>query len=234
MINDIRSFSEKEFKDTGLKKVYFTYRKYSVIREMGEYRLEGFFRRLGYEIISPEEYTFREQLNILLSCSEFASTIGSVAHNVVFLRENTKVYLIPRSDFITEYQFALDEICDADITFVDSSLSLYTHPAHPWGGPFYFIISDNLLDLFGKKIKRKNNNRGFFVYRQLGFWMNGYHDIGDYYRREYKKYLKMPVEKVEKFSGFFRICQKLHIRRMVAWVLIKLEVVYNHCRRDKR
>ena len=232
LINDIRSFARNGFTDTGIRKVYFTYGKYSNIRTMNEYRLEEFFKRLGYKIISPEEYTFREQLDILLSCTEFASTAGSASHNTMFLKEKTKAYLIPRTDFITEYQFAIDEICDLDITYVDSSMSLYTHPDHPWGGPFFYIISDNLLSLFGKRMKRRNNSRGFSVYRQLGLWLNGYHGISDYYRKEYKKYI--PDEKTEGVSLFFKLCEALYIRRLVAKVLLKSEAAYARLRRDNR
>ena len=234
IINDIRSYAKEGFRDTGLRKVYFTYRNYSNIRTMGEDRLEDFFRSLGYGIISPEEYTFREQLDILLSCTEFASTVGSAAHNIIFLKEKTKVYLIPRTDFISEYQFALDEIYDLDIHYVDSSLSMYTHPDHPWGGPFYFIVSDHLLSLFGKEPEKRNQTKGFNLYRQLGFWLNGHHGISDYYRKEYRKYLDISTEKAETVSLIYRICEKLYIRKVMARILIKSEAIRARFRRNQR
>ena len=234
MINDIRSFAEKGFKDTGIRKVYFTYKDYSIIRSVCENRLEKFFKSIGFEIISPEEYTFREQMNILLSCSEFASTVGSAAHNILFLKDKTKVYLIPRTDFITEYQFALDEICDLDIIYVDSSLSLYTHPEHPWGGPFYYIISDNLLKLFDKRMQNRNNKKGFLFYRQLGLWLNGHRKISEYYKEEYKKYFDIPIEKTENVSKLFRICEDHNIQKVVAKILLKSESIYARIRRDYR
>ena len=46
----------------------------------------------------------------MLNCEEFASTVGSAAHNIIFLRDGTKAYLIPRANFITEYQLALDQV----------------------------------------------------------------------------------------------------------------------------
>ena len=224
MIDKIREYGKENFRDTGVRKVYFTYRHFSDVRAMGEYRLEGFFKRRGYKIIAPEDYSFREQLNILLSCTEFASTIGSAAHNVMFLRDNTKVYLIPRADFITEYQFALNQIHNLDITFIDSSLSLYVHPDHPWGGPFYFIISENLQRCFGIRMKKRNNNRGFSIYRQLCFFMNGCQSPRDYYGKEYIKYLNMSPKRVEGYSMFHRLFQKLGLVRYSYKVLHKISL----------
>ena len=232
LIDDIREYAKERFVDTGIRKVYFSYRNYSAIRAMGEYRLEGFFGRMGYKVISPEKYSFKEQLNILLNASEFASTVGSASHNIIFLRDNTKVYLIPRNDSITKYQFALDQVHDLDITYVDSSLSLYLYPDCPWGGPFYFIISENLLRCFGKKMRRMNNSRGFMIYRQLGYWLNGCQKPGDYYKKEYKKYLDISEKQVEEYSWIFKFLEKIYIQKVVMIILKKLIFMLSIIKKD--
>lgn len=136
LVDKIRSYGKEYFKEITDKKIYFSYRKFPAYRTIGEKRIERFFSEIGFKIIYPEEYTFKEQLNILLNCEEFASTVGSAAHNIIFLRDGTKAYLIPRANFITEYQLALDQVHDLDVTYIDSTLS------------FYVILNASGRDLF--------------------------------------------------------------------------------------
>ncbi len=232
MLDDIRRYGEEHYNDTGMKKVYFTYRKYTNIRTVGEYRLEGFFKNRGYSIVSPEKFTLKEQLNILMNCDECAMTAGSVSHNIIFLRDNTKVFIIPRNGSITKYQFALDQIHNLDITYVDSSLSLYLHPDYHWGGPFYFIISDNLLDCFGVKMNSRNNTRGFAIYRQLAYMLNGCQKSGEYYKKEYKKYLNVKPSWIENYSVAHKVLQKIKVQRVISILLVKYEIMCN--RRSKK
>lgn len=243
MIDILRNYGINNFVDTGVRKVYFSHRGYSNIRAIGEYRLEGFFKRLGFKVISPENYSFEQQLSILLSCTHYASTVGSVSHNLIFLRDNTNVYLIPRADFISEYQFALDQVHPLNIKYVDSTLSMYVHPDHPHRGPFFYIISDNILKCFGKKMKRRNNYRGFTIYRYLGYLMNGCQSPGDYYINEYEKYLfpqikegklkELSKKRIEENTLLQKLCCKYKIQRVFDKAIHRFELVIEKRRPDR-
>ena len=188
MIDRIRDHGEKNLLLLDDRKLYFTYRRYTSCRCMGEKAIEEFFADMGYRIVSPEEYSFSEQLNMLLNCSEYASTIGSLSHNCIFLRDGAKATLIPRAGFIPEYQLALDQVHDIDVTYVDSSLSLYSNPERPWEGPFYLIVSRNLQECFGRRRDEKTGGLGFRIYRNLGHEMNGTSEPAEYYKSVWADY----------------------------------------------
>ncbi len=219
LIDKVRDYGMAHFSETGDKKLYFTYRKFPAYRTIGERKLERFFSKMGYRIISPEEYTFSEQLNMLAGCEEFASTVGSAAHNIIFLRDRTKVFLIPRADFITEYQLALDQIHDLDITYIDSSLSLYVSRERSWEGPFYYIVSNNLYKCFNQNRVYRGNRFDFLVYRHLAFALTGVSTASGYYRKVYSEYLFMSPDWTGCRSWLVKLLKKRRVRKWITALL---------------
>ena len=141
-IDCIKNFALKNRTPTSSKKIYYFYGR----AQIGEERLAEYFRGKGYEIISPENLTLDEQLNILINCESFASTLGSCAHNSIFLREGTEAIFIPRAaNRFTNYQAAINQVNNLNAIYVDSSLSLF----ETFNGPYCFIISEQLKKFFG-------------------------------------------------------------------------------------
>ena len=148
LINQIKSHAKSNDK-LNFKKVFLTYANFKKWKTHGEKKLEKFFKEQGYEIIAPEKYTFDEQLSIFANCECLASTIGSCAHNSIFLREKANLILIPRGNYVTEYQSTLNHVNDLNVTYIDSHLSVFTSKSDPWVGPYYYYVSENLLSYFG-------------------------------------------------------------------------------------
>ncbi len=215
MIDRIRDHGEACFTKTGDRKLYFTYRKHPALRTIGERRLERFFAGQGYRIVSPEEYSFSEQLNMLLNCEAFASTVGSGSHNSIFLRDGARVHLIPRGGFISEYQPALDQVHELDITYVDASLSLYADPRAPWNGPFYYVISRQLKDCFGCCRGRGGNRLDALIYRDLARAMNGRWEMPGYYEGVMKEYYPLDPRWKPREDLLVRLCRKQRVRRLI-------------------
>ncbi len=153
LIDCIREYGINNRTPVPYRNVYFSYASYRQFKQIGEKRIEEYLKQKGYSVIVPEKLTFKEQLNILVQCERFASTIGSCSHNLIFLKDHTKVLLIPRANYLTGYQLALDQVHNLDITYTDSSLSIFA-AASPWDGPFYYFISDRLMAYFGDRQKR--------------------------------------------------------------------------------
>ena len=215
LIDSIRKYAEEKIIPGDIKKLYFTYSKHPAMRTIGERKLERFFSDLGYTVISPEKYSFKAQLGMLLGCEEFACTVGSVSHNSIFLREGTKVTLIPRAGFINDYQMTLDQLHELDITYVDSSLSLYVKPEQPWEGPFYYIVSDRLRDCFGQEGKYEENKLDFRIYRALAYVMNGHTEPAEYYKGVVSKYLTANPEWDGERSIFAMLLKKDRVRNFI-------------------
>ena len=161
MIDQIRNFAMKNQKSIPFKKVYFFHGQ----KQIGENRLANYFQSKGYAIIQPEKLTFEDQLNVLINCESFASTVGSCSHNLIFLKDHSEVILIPRAQYLTGYQTALDQLHDLNINYIDSSLSLLVFEK-PWGGPFFYYISDRLKNFFGDKSTEKFNEEDFKTFAE--------------------------------------------------------------------
>ncbi len=172
LIEKIKDYGRRHFRSLDFDKVYFTYARCSGAKQIGEQKLERFFRRQGYRIIAPERFSFAEQLNILLNCRSLASTIGSCSHNVMFMNAGSQAILIPRANYLTGYQLAVNEVTDLDIHWIQSDLSVMVSRQHPWDGPFYYYVSRQLADFFHCEDVHspftREDYREFKLYLRLG------------------------------------------------------------------
>lgn len=140
-IDRVRNFALKN-QTPSAKKIYFFYGT----NQVGEERLAEYFRSKGYEIMSPERLTLDEQLNLLINAESFASTLGSCSHNSIFLRDGMEVILISRAPtHFTSYQCAIDSVYSQNVTYIDSSLSIFERG----NANYCFILSRQLKKFFG-------------------------------------------------------------------------------------
>ena len=157
-VDIIRNYAKKNYLPISQKKFFYFYGE----NQIGEGRLAEYFQAKGYEIIQPEKIPLDEQLNILANCNSFASTIGSISHNIIFLRDHSNAVLIPRiASNPNEYQLALNQILDLEIFYIDSALSIF---ACNYSGPLCYIVSENLRKFFGEEIKEKYTPEDFITF----------------------------------------------------------------------
>ena len=149
LIDRVRSFAFKNRTSTSSKKIYF----FHGMRQIGEERIAEYFKSKGYEIISPEKLTVDEQLNWLINCESFASTMGSCSHNSVFLNDKTECIMIPRAkQLFTPYQALLNQVHNLNVTYIDSTLSVLYSPISGNPNNFLYILSPQLKKFFGDKL----------------------------------------------------------------------------------
>ncbi len=150
-IDIIRNYAKQNIKETGIKKIYFLNKKYDRLSNH-EDKIARYFQSKGYKVLRPELYSFKEQLNYLIQCEAFASSVSSASQNIMFLKENAEVILIPRGPMIEEYQVANDEMMEElNINYIDSSLSFLERYPKGW----FYILSEELLGYFGDNIAGK-------------------------------------------------------------------------------
>jgi hypothetical protein len=144
-IECIRNFALKNQTPTSSKKIYYLHG----MRQTGEEHLAEYFKSKGYEIIRPEKLTLDEQLNILINCESFASTIGSSSHNSVFMRNGQEAIFIPRGvrSFSNNYQLALNQVNSINANYINSTLSIFGD----WYNNIFYIVSPQLRRFFGDK-----------------------------------------------------------------------------------
>ena len=136
------------------EKIYFSRVKYnkSKKKEYGEKAIEHVFRKLGYAIVIPEEYSIVEQIQMLKQCKSFAATEGSVAHLSLLCPPKTKVVIINKAVYLNFHQVMINEFADLDVTYIEAHHSIKAHPKCPWWGPFYLCINRNLERYVGHLI----------------------------------------------------------------------------------
>lgn len=157
-INQIRNFAEKNFVPIEQKKFYF----FQGRNQFGEERIAKYFESKGYVIVKPENVKLEDQLNVYLNCENWASMVGSISHNIIFLRDNANVVLIPRrAAYVNIYQLALNQLHDLDVHYIDAAFSIMTH-THT--GPYCYILSENLRKYFGDDITEKYVEEDFATF----------------------------------------------------------------------
>ena len=174
-VDRVRNFALKN-RTPSAKKIYYLYGR----MQFGEERLAQYFRGKGYEIVTPENLTLDEQLNVLINADSFASTLGSCSHNSVFLRDGAETIFIPRAANRFSYQTSIDQVHPLNVNYVDSSLSTF----ETRNGPYCYIISPQLKKFFGDDFSGygEDDFRIFLEYAKFaanaGFTFNA---GGDYY-----------------------------------------------------
>lgn len=238
LIQRVRSSSKDNFvEDDTCNKLYFSHARYSNTKDgtIGEEKLEEFFRGQGFRIVYPENYTLKEQLNMLANCHNFASTIGSCSHNTIFLPEHANVYLIPRAHYLTGYQLALDFLVDLNVLYIDSSLSVLVKNKLPMQGPFYFYVSENLLRAFDADTVCDEN----YYKRQLKDFKKYLNraklciDLADRYQPEYYcRQLAYCMEKYHNSNGILVLLSKIRQYGLKTSLRVFCNIIRRKCRRS--
>ena len=144
----LKYYGNLNYTSPSFKKLYFFH---GMRGQVGEERLAQYFQSKGYAIVNGFRLTLEDEFNLLINCESFAAATGSTSHNSIFLRDNAEVILIPRAGgYLTDYQEALNQVNNLKITYIDSTLSIFSKGAD---GPFYYFISDNLMRYFGDEVK---------------------------------------------------------------------------------
>ena len=133
---------------TSGKSVYFSRTAWKTNKEIGEKLIENEFSRIGYEIVHPECMSLIEIINTLRSCKRFASTDGSIAHNIVFMKNNAEAVIVRKASYVNAYQDCLNRVSGVKVVYVDANMSnmLYDKD-RPWMGPFFLYVNKRLAAL---------------------------------------------------------------------------------------
>lgn len=135
-------------------KIYFSRSKFSMgkKKEYGERSIERVFKKEGYAIVYPEEYSIIEQLQMVRQCKSFASTEGSVAHLSLFCMPGTQVTIINKANYLNFHQVMINEFASLNVTYIEAHHSVKVDQDHPWWGPFYLCVNRHLEHFVGHRV----------------------------------------------------------------------------------
>lgn len=99
-----------------LSRVHFAKGK----KELGEKQIEVIFEMNGYHILYPEELSYEEQVWYYKNCKIMATTNGTIAHNIVYADDGSKLIILNRYKEDNIHQNAINLIKDLDVKYIDA------------------------------------------------------------------------------------------------------------------
>lgn len=138
----------------GEEKIYFSRSKFSKgkKKEYGEKSIERLFKKMGYAIIIPEDFSIIEQIQMVQQCKSFATTEGSVAHLSLFCKPKTESVIVNKANYLNFHQVMINEYADLNVTYIEAHHSVKADKEHPWWGPFYLCVNRYLEHYVGHPI----------------------------------------------------------------------------------
>ena len=156
----------------GLQKVdniYFTRTLFSN-KDVGEWEIERAFKENGYTIMSPERLSLAEQVFYINNASKIASLSGTICHNLMFARPDTKAIILNRFHGPIWAQYRINHIFKLDIVLIDVYHKFRSYPKYDDSNKVWVEFSDALKSYFIDqsmklpKIGCLSNVRNYFLY----------------------------------------------------------------------
>lgn len=172
-IDLIRNFAQKNLTPLAHKNFYLFHGR----NQVGEERIANYFQSKGYAVIRPETLSIEEQLNIYANCENYASSLGSIAHNTLFTKDNINAIFIPRlfaSNRLNSYQNAINDLRNLNVSYIDTTLSVY---ATGGNGSYCYIISEQLKKYFGDEWNGEYSEEDFVTFLNYIIYSHQYSKI---------------------------------------------------------
>lgn len=122
-----KMMSAVEAKD--VEKLYLTRRSFTrydgANDGLNEEYLEEFFKKRGFTVISPEQYSVEEQIGYMKGAKEVICSEGTLSHLGLFCNPGTKMTILRRS--LNSYlfpQYMIDEMRGLDVSYVDAHFNI--------------------------------------------------------------------------------------------------------------
>lgn len=132
-------------------KIYLSRSKQKGHRDFGESCVEHAFKQAGYHVIHPEKLSIAEQISYISHANVMAATEGSISHNAVFMKQGATLIVLRKTDFVNQYQLAVNEINRLNVFYIDTHLSFLNNKKTPIVGPFFIYVNDKLARFLNTK-----------------------------------------------------------------------------------
>ncbi|MBQ3475205.1 MAG: glycosyltransferase family 61 protein [Bacilli bacterium] len=144
-----------KIKKTNEPKIYLSRQLLNANKETGEKRIEDFFINNGFKPIHMEKLSLQEQISYIYNAKEIACMSGTLPHNILFSKENTKIIILNKTYALNMHQFLINQASKCNCIFIDTHKSIL--PVLYGLGPFIIKETDQL-----KKYSEDNNYKYSF------------------------------------------------------------------------
>ena len=133
------------------RKVYFT--RTGLVKngkDFGERAIENAYRRVGFEVVSPEKLSFAETVRLLAETETLAATEGSVSHNALFLPKGARLEILRKCETANTYQEAINKWRELNVEVFNVSFgNQLAVPQEACRGPFLLGVTPELAAHLG-------------------------------------------------------------------------------------
>lgn len=190
------------------KKIYLTRSKAKNENCVGEDYFIEFYKNKGFEIINPEDYSFKEKAALMLGADEVVSTSGTNSLFFIFCKPNVKVTILSRIRRIhSKCQSAINQCGIKNVNFVNIAAGfLDNEQLDPSNVLFFLCVTEEFRDYVRKTYNEelditpeqslKNN-----LYDYLIFFLNYYSKPAIFNRNKNQKMLTVLQQMSEVFLG---------------------------------
>jgi len=169
------------------EKVYLTKTQFHGNDIVNEEYFENYYRNLGFEIISPEHLSLRDQISLLAGVKQLVCMLGTLGHQIVFCQDGINLTILKKVRYPIFTQYWLNQLRDAHCTFVDVSNNFMPHT--PTGAGYLCVPTNHWKQYL-------TANKGL---------LTPYKEFDN--REAVIKYIEMWAKNV---AGFAHIPQQLH------------------------
>ncbi len=135
-----------------MNKIYFSrlsFSKQKNQKDFNEESLEQFFLKQCFKIIHPETLPLLEQIAYLKNAKVFATTDGSIAHNLLFCNDGIQTIICRKSHHFAIHQMPLNYLKKAQVIYIDCGFSPRENfKKEWWTGPFFLYVNNDLRRFF--------------------------------------------------------------------------------------
>lgn len=121
------------------EKIYYTRTGLDKKNEIGERLIEKIFRKNDFLIVSPEKESVETQIALMNSCKFFVSVEGTLAHNIIFAREQLKQTILLKKTGKNALQAQLNQCMniEAESVYVGCRPFGRKFPRGGWDGIYW-------------------------------------------------------------------------------------------------
>lgn len=110
----------------------------ALLNDLGTCEVERVFEDNGYYPVYPEQMTLTELIGCLSAAREVVAISGTLAHNMLFAPEGSRLTVLEKYANINNYQQGIDRLRHLEATYID--VAYFIWPIDPGLGPF--IMAD--------------------------------------------------------------------------------------------
>lgn len=111
-------------------------------------KLESILKQKGYHKLYMEDYSFDDQIRLMQNAKEIVAPVDSCAHNTIFCKPSTKVYLLHKNFSNNVHQELINSARNLKATYINCHLSIRNYVTQQYTGPFFIYANDDFCQCF--------------------------------------------------------------------------------------